>query len=371
MIRGLHQVGSLHRLLEQHAIRASAPCRVDMGGTLDIATFYHPLHAAGPLTVNIAVALRTRVRLFPYRKGRVLVESSGVGNAEFAADALPFVHPLGLMFSVAARFGASGLRVCIDSDSPPRSGLGGSSVAAVALVAALAHAAKQLGRPSMGRKEIALLAHGLEGAVAGVPCGLQDQLAAAYGGVTEWYWPGNPLRPPFSRKVLIPASGHRRLERHLLLAYCGVPHESKTVNRVWVRRFLQGKDRKVWQEILLCTKRFAEHLVRGNFSGAADSMDRETELRRKMTPEVLTGLGRGLVKAARQEGGAARFTGAGAGGCIWAIGPETSIQGIRSRWEELLAEEAEARFLPFSIDRRGVQAEVEDTGAADAPVADK
>lgn len=362
----LHQVGSLRRLLERQPIRASAPCRVDMGGTLDLSTFYYPMHDAGPLTVNIAVALRTRIELLPHREGRILVESPGVGRKDFAAHDLPFEHPLGLMLFIAARFAASGLCIRIESDSPPRSGLGGSSVAAVALVAALAHAFERLGRRPLRRKETALLAHGVEGAVAGVPCGMQDQLAAAYGGVHAWFWPGDPRRSPFTRKVLVPASGHARLQRHLLLAYCGVPHESRTVNRRWVQRFLQGMDRQVWEEILDCTRRFAESLACGDFTGAAACMDRETELRCEMTPEVLTETGRGLVTAARQEGGAARFTGAGAGGCIWAIGSESSIHGIRRRWEELLAGQTEARLLPFTVDRRGVHAEVGESGSATA-----
>ena len=54
------------RILEKKTIEASAPCRIDMGGTLDIRTFYYALRHLSPCTFNIAVGLRTRVRLLPH-----------------------------------------------------------------------------------------------------------------------------------------------------------------------------------------------------------------------------------------------------------------------------------------------------------------
>ena len=124
------------KILESEPIEASAPCRIDMGGTLDISTFSYPLRYLAPCTFNIALGLRTRVRLQSYSRGRIKVSSRGFKDAQFSADAAPFDHPLGLMFATAAYFNARGIHIDIDSQSPPRSALGGSSVAAVALVAA-------------------------------------------------------------------------------------------------------------------------------------------------------------------------------------------------------------------------------------------
>ena len=44
-----------HDILESRPIEASAPCRIDMGGTLDISTFYLPLRHLYPCTLNIAI----------------------------------------------------------------------------------------------------------------------------------------------------------------------------------------------------------------------------------------------------------------------------------------------------------------------------
>jgi len=98
----------LKKILESNNIEASAPCRIDMGGTLDIPTFYYPLGHLNPCTFNIALGLRTRVRLLPYTKGLIKISSRGFKDAEFPADAAPFDHPLGLMFATAAYFKAQG-----------------------------------------------------------------------------------------------------------------------------------------------------------------------------------------------------------------------------------------------------------------------
>ena len=123
-------------ILESAPIEASAPCRIDIVGTLDIKTFHLPLRRLSPCTVNAAINLRTSVRISPYLQGQVKVSSTDFECVSFPEDEAPYNHPLGLMFAIAAYFGVSGIHIGIDSTSPPRSALGGSSAAAaIALVA--------------------------------------------------------------------------------------------------------------------------------------------------------------------------------------------------------------------------------------------
>ena len=343
------------RILEKKPIEASAPCRIDMGGTLDIRTFYYALRRLSPCTFNIAVALRTRVRLMPHHNDRVKISSRGFKSVEFSIDQAPFNHPLGLMLAVAVYFDAKNTHIQIDSQSPPRSALGGSSAAAVALIAALsklhqqASSAKPLTRPG-----IASLAHGLEESVAGVPCGMQDQLAAVYGGVNNWIWPVSTETSQFRKKMVLPKRLHKGLAKHLLLAYCGKPHASKDINSRWVQQFLSGKFRDLWAEIVACTQQFVRHLAECNYMKAAESMNRETAIRRKMTPDVLDDIGVQLMKAAVDHRCGARFTGAGGGGCIWALGDVKHVDSLRPIWEEILSSEKEGRLLDLKIDSQGL-----------------
>lgn len=347
---------NLKKQLESGPIEASAPCRIDMGGTLDIPTFYYPLRHLDPCTFNIALGLRTRVRLLPYTKGVIKISSRGFKDAEYPADAAPFDHPLGLMFATATYFNAGGVHIDIESGSPPRSALGGSSVAAVALVAALATVFQRGGESdnNINRRLIALLAYKLEETVAGVPCGSQDQLAAAYGGVHVWYWKDRPDRSHFKRIVAVKKEYHKELERRLLLAYCGKPHVSKDINGRWIQQFFAGKNRVVWKEIIDQTRQFAAALTDRNYSQAVVHMNRETALRRAMTPDVLDNVGVRLVESALQNGCGARFTGAGGGGCIWALGESENVDRLRPLWEESLSTRKEARLLDAKIDTAGV-----------------
>ena len=239
---------------------------------------------------------------------------------------------LGLMFAIAAYFRAEGVHIDIRSSSPPRSALGGSSAAAAALVGAFSYIFEQTGVKPLSRHQVALLAHALEASVAGVPCGLQDQLAAVYGGVHAWSWQEGVGKPYFRKKVIVKKESLNDLKSHLLMAYCGVPHESKDINKKWVRQFLEGKNRELWAEIVACTKKFAQALNALNFKDASDLMNRETAIRRKMTPEVLDDVGEELVDSAVKNSCGARFTGAGGGGCIWALGEIEDIDKLKRIW---------------------------------------
>jgi D-glycero-alpha-D-manno-heptose-7-phosphate kinase len=348
--------------LRTHRVRASAPCRIDLGGTLDIRTFFYFLQAQGPATVNLALDLRTSVTLAPGRPGWVEVASAGFTPAAFPLTQAPFDHPLGLMFAVAAHFQAAGVRIEVVSASPPRSALGGSSVAAVALIGALERVGAALGNPSRSRRQTVLLAHALEESVARVPCGVQDQLAAAYGGVNCWHWAVAVEGPAYTRQALDTDFAPGELEPHLLVAYAGVPHDSGDVNGQWVARFLAGRQRSDWEEIAACVHAFAEALRSRRWSAAVDAMNRETALRRRMTPAVLDDLGGALVAAAVERGCGARFTGAGGGGCLWAIGEAEAIARLGGVWEEILSRRPEARLLPSRLDRDGLRVEVEAVG---------
>ena len=344
---------TIQSILEREPIEASAPCRIDMGGTLDLSTFFLPLHHLGPCTFNAALDLRTRVRLMPYSMGRIKISSRGFDSLAMERDQAPFNGPLGLMFAVASYFQAEGVHIQIDSASPPRSALGGSSVAAVALIWALSKAlAKQDGRPMPTPDKVALLAHAIEQSVAGVPCGMQDQLAAVFGGVNVWHWTGDPSTLAFNRQTVVPdAAG---FDRRLLVAYCGIPHASKDVNGTWVRQFVSGEHRDVWKRIIDCVRGFVAALSAGSMEQACAMMNLETDLRIELTPEVLDDIGSELVATARTCQCGARFTGAGGGGCLWALGQPDQIQRLRPVWDRILRAREAAAILQTHVDTQGL-----------------
>ena len=341
----------LKKLLESSPIRASAPCRIDCGGTIDIKTFYYPLRHLSPCTFNIALKMKTAVTLHPFGSDLVKISSRGFDSEVYPVQKAPFNSPLGLMFAVAAYFRVGGVHIDITSESPPRSALGGSSTAAVALMGALSMAIE--GR--VYQENTVLLAHAIEEAVAGVPCGLQDQLAATYGGIHAWYWPSGPTDPAFKAREVLSKEDYAELQDRVLIAFCGVPHESSNINSRWVQQFVAGKDRQLWAEIVTNTRAFVEALSVKDWTSAVHVMNREVQIRRQMTPDVLDDMGEALLKSALSHHCGARFTGAGGGGCIWALGEADDIERLRLAWTEILSRRADARLLDAIVDPKGLE----------------
>ncbi len=335
-------------ILEKQEVKASVPCRIDLGGTLDISTFFLPLGHLDPATFNIALDMRTTVTLSPWKDHRIKISSRGFDSAEFEAERAPFHHPMGLMFAVVCYFNGHGVHVNIDSSSPPRSALGGSSAAAAAMIAAFLKLMDKTVDPS----ETALLAHYIESSVAGVPCGLQDQLAAAFGGVNCWHWKVNKGSIGFERDNISDTFGD--MNHHILVAYCGIPHVSSDINKRWVKRFLSGEDRDKWKEIAAITNEFVNAVKGRDYTKAAFLMNRETRLRMEMTPDVLDETGCLLFEAAVRQNCGARFTGAGGGGCLWAVGEKEDIEKLKNDWEAITEKEAHAKLLDTIIDSHGI-----------------
>ncbi len=354
---------NISKILEQKNIEVSVPCRIDLGGTLDISTFYLSMNHLEcdhqmllPSSFNIALDLYTVVTLSGYKKGYIKISSKGFKSAVFHKDEVAFNHPMGLMFACAnyfkGYFNKGGVHINIESSSPPRSALGGSSSAAVAIIAAFF---KALGKPFVF-EQIAWLAHYLEASVAGVPCGMQDQLAAAFGGVNQWIWKMGNTSPEFERVSLLDQDDDiNAFNSNIIVAYCGVPHVSKDINFQWVKSFIQGETRSVFEQIASLTNQFCKAVKNKNFIKAADLMNQETKLRLEMTPDVLDNTGQKLFNRAMDVNCGARFTGAGGGGCLWAIGEKYDISRLKPLWEKILEPVKDAKILDTRITNKGIQ----------------
>ena len=345
---------NIKTILESSIVKVSVPCRLDFGGTLDISTFYLPLCNHTPSTFNIALDMRTTVTLYPWEEGRVKVSSKGFESREFPAGGAPFNQPLGLMFAVAEYFGVHGVHVHIESTSPPRSALGGSSSAATALCAAFLYALQSSADPAGA----AWIAHHIESSVAGVPCGMQDQLSAAFGGVNQWYWFLENGRPAFRQNILLTGPDTiGNLNERLLVAYCGNPHVSSDINGRWVKGFIKGDNRAAFQSIARLVNRFSKAFGEGDFATAGRYMIEETRIRMDMTPDVLDDTGKLLFEKASRMNVGARFTGAGGGGCIWALGEKSAVKALEPEWKTILEEEQTGELLDTAVDPAGIRLE--------------
>jgi len=53
-----------------------------------------------------------------------------------------------------------------------------------------------------------------------------------------------------------------------------------------------------------------------------------------------------------------RFTGAGGGGCVWALGAMEDIDRLKGIWENILRQRNDARILDSCVDKKGVIAKI-------------
>lgn len=349
------QTGAFKKTLESFPIEASAPCRIDSGGTWDIKTLALPMAHARPATVNIAITLRTTVTLTPFTRGRVRVSSQGFPHEEeYDAGTVRFDTPFGLFFAALAHFACHGVEVHIRAASPVKAALGGSSTALIALIKALCKATARPDSPKWTRKQILHLGYHLEDAVSAGKCGIQDQAAAVYGGVNRWTWHYESAERFFRRQPLLNRSAQRELSERLLLAYSGTSHVSSRMNQAWIKDFLSGKTRAGWIKVNRVVGDLGRMIQKKAWAEAATLLREEMAVRREITPDALIPITERLIRQAEEAGCGARFTGAGAGGSVWALGEKEGIDALRHVWRDTLAPVKGAGFLCAEVDPEGV-----------------
>ncbi len=347
---------SVKKILERTAIEGSAPCRIDSGGTWDIKAMALPFEKIRPATLNMALNLRTTVVLSPYKRGWIKIRSEGFAHDEEQdADRLVFDSSFGPFFAAISHFGFHGLAANIESDSPVKSALGGSSTALVALIKALSKLRVSMGAKGSSDKDILHLAYHLEDGISGGNCGIQDQAAAVYGGVNLWIWNYGKRGCPLKRRSLLNKKGEKELSDRVIVAYSGESHASARVNLNWVRGFVGGERRTQWIQLNDIVKGLAKAIEHRDWKTAATLLREEMGVRREITPEALIPITQRLIDLAEDAGCGARFAGAGAGGCVWAIGEPDRIVRLRRNWERELAPIKGAGVLGCAVDHYGVR----------------
>ncbi len=346
---------NVRELLLKNPVITSAPCRIDSGGTWDIKAMALPMEHISPITINIALDLRTKVILGPYKDGMVQVSSEGFSEIEtYPLDNISFMGPFGPFLVAISIFRFHGLSAHIVSGPPPGSSLGGSSTALIALIQGLSKISSSIGERGISRQKLHKLAYDIEDGVLGGYCGMQDHGAAIYGGVNRWLW-HYTRTPPVKRESLLDKKGQKTLSQMILIAYCGRSHFSADINRKWVQEFLSGRTTNAWVEVNHIVHEFGDALKNNRWDTAINLLKEEMKIRRKITPDAIIPITEKMIDIAESLGCGARFAGAGAGGSVWALGMPHAISRLKALWSELLMQTENGRILPASIDGLGVK----------------
>lgn len=323
-------------------IRARAPVRFcDLGGWTD--TRIVPSGAV----LNFAATLYTHVTLQVGAFSGISIESFDTDEQEQIRDIrqVEYNSVLDLFKAAIKRSGVRrGVRLLVRSDAPPGSGLGSSAALGVATVAGLAHYLRWRLLPY----EVARESQALETEELGLECGVQDQLASAYGGVNfmEVTYPHARVFPlPLDLATL------SELEDRFVLVYTGRSHFSSAMHEKVIAEYHAGRNVPVFDRLAECAVRGKEALMAGDLDAFAGAMNENWEAQKALHPDITTP----EIEALRERtvaAGAIGFKANGAGG-----GGTVTILAQRNR-DHLVCravEELGMTVLPSKVDFSGLR----------------
>jgi len=270
----------------------------------------------------------------------------------FTPDRLPGRHPLIETAVTVCPVPGAALDVTVSSDMPPGASTGTSASLAVALLAALA----RLRGEEPGPADLARLAHRLETGRLGLQSGIQDQIAASYGGINFIEMPSYPdgLVNPLS----IGEETRDALENRVVLVYLGRAHRSSEVHEDVIRSLREGTNHAL--DLLRQAAALArDALLRGDLEAFGAALAANTDGQRQLHPSLVGGDASLVVDVASSVGALGwKVNGAGGEGGSIAVLLGDSPDAARTVLLDRLREVSpDARHVPMRLAPSGAAVE--------------
>jgi D-glycero-alpha-D-manno-heptose-7-phosphate kinase len=339
-------------------IHAIAPIRInDIGGWTD--TWF----AQQGKVLNIAVfpLVEVRIQVLENRERvdqRVLVRLENYGEALWINPENPAFdqHPLiqGSINSIPIPKDVI-LHVSLFSHVPAGSSTGTSASVCVTLLGALSQLVLQNKLP----REIAYMAHRVETEKLGLQSGIQDQMAAAFGGICfidMYQYPEATVTKLDVEEALL-----EELSQRISLIYLGQSHSSSAMHEE-VIAFLekQGAQFTIIQALRSLAEQAKNHLLEGDIDAFGEVMIQNNECQRSLHSGLISEEADSVIAIAKKYKSAGwKVNGAGGKG-----GSLTILGGPDEKQREGMLGEINAlgkgiRSIPISLARFGVTVQVE------------
>jgi D-glycero-alpha-D-manno-heptose-7-phosphate kinase len=329
-------------------IRARAPLRVSFaGGGTDVPPFSDE---EGGCVLSATISRYAYGSLKSRDDGGIQIESLDYGlKANYSADdRLVLDGNLDLVKAAITNMvdRDRGFDLFLHSDAPPGSGLGSSSAMIVCLVGLLAEWRGQ----RLTDYEIADLAYTIERSDLGIPGGLQDQYAAAFGGFNYIeFMRGNVVVNP----LRIPQSTVNELQYNLLLVFTGQVRLSAHIIEDQVERYRSGasESRDALRRLKVLTGEMKNCLLQRKLDEFGALLHEEWEHKKRMSDRISHPSLDHLYEVARSEGAlGGKITGAGGGGYMLLYCPFERKHIIAQRLTDLGCQVAS-----FDFEEAGLQ----------------
>ena len=243
------------------------------------------------------------------------------------------------------------LEVTIHSDAPAGAGTGTSAAVTVALVGAL----DALTPGRMAPHEVAAAAQKVETGKLGRQCGIQDQLASAYGGVSfidMFAYPHASVSP-----VHVPDPVWWELDRRLLLVYLGKSHDSSAIHESVIRALEDaGPDSPAIVDLRRTAPASRDALYAGDFAALGRAMIESTEAQGRLHDALVGTEARRVIAIAREHGALGwKVNGAGGEGGSLTLLCGESAAARRTLVRAVEQADPAFRHVPTSLSRHGLR----------------
>jgi D-glycero-alpha-D-manno-heptose-7-phosphate kinase len=307
-----------------------APTRLDFGGGWTDVPPYDV--EQGGFVCNVAIA----------RYATVHVSESDDPHAP-AELAMGREGDVSFLAAVASKYDLRGARVSLTSDFPVAAGLGGSSAAGVAAIAA----ALRWGNVEQSRAEIAEASRDLEVLQLGIAGGRQDHYAAAFGGALGIRFGESVV----AERIPMSAETVAALPRHCIVLYTGESRVSANTITAVMDAYRAG--RPAVRDALAAMRDLAEQMAPALSSGDFELLGRlvgaHWRHQRSLDPAIPTPLIDRIIAAALAGGATGcKALGASGGGCVLMIAPEDRAPAVRAAVDGMGTE------IIYAVDTTGV-----------------
>ncbi len=340
-----------------YLINSSAPTRIcDNGGWTD--TWF----AEHGMVFNIAIEPRAEVQIAVYPlnalEAQVVISAANFGDTYARKPGTPWQkHPL--VEAAIEQVGVPddvSISVYLYSDAPPGASLGTSAAVTVALLGAL----DCLTAGRLTAHEIADQAHQVETVRVGWQCGIQDQLAAAYGGISYI----DIHEYPRARVSSIRPDERTwwELESRLLVVCMEKPRHSSQVHEKVIAHLEDAGPDEPRLAILRQTAAPARNaLLAGDFAALGQTFIENTEGQRALHPELINPIAQKIIDLAQDHGALGwKVNGAGGEGGSIALLLDGSAQN-QHRLRQTIESLENVRLIRPRLTRHGLRRYIVDS----------
>ena len=243
------------------------------------------------------------------------------------------------------------LHITIFSEAPSGGSMGTSAAVTVALIGAL----DCLTPGRLTAHEIAHTAQSVEVDMLKQQCGIQDQLASAYGGINFI----EMFRYPHAAvsQIQVPNSIWWELERRLALVYLGKSHSSSEVHKKVIYGLENaGPDCTQLEDLRGTAQKSRDAVFAGDFPALGQAMTENTEAQRRLHSSLVSQDAQGVIDIARDNGALGwKINGAGGEGGSITILCDTSSDRKRTMIHEIEQQNPLFRNVPIYLSRFGLR----------------